>query len=346
MSDYKYFPQIDGLRTLACFSVILHHYTFTYNYGSFTIGTYGVEVFFVISGFLITLILLNNKKQNSLSRSKTIKKFMLKRILRLFPSYYLVLAILLVASLFGGVYLYRGNIFYFISYASNYYFFQNGFTVAALTHTWSLAVEEQFYLIWPMIILFLPKKRISSALWIFVGFGIFFKIYFHGMSMSRLLPFYHFDSLGLGGLIAYYYSTGGISVEHGLVKLFKTSIFQTATIVTLLVYFYSVKNSGIEFPIAVTLVSSALLIGTIFDLNGFLGSILRAGFMTYLGKISYGLYLYHKLIPEVVNPVFRHFSMDDSSLIKILLSIAITIGVSILSFKYFESFFLKIKSNL
>ncbi|MEK7392674.1 MAG: acyltransferase, partial [Fibrobacterota bacterium] len=154
----KYHEKIDGLRFVAIAFVLIEHFGPVLGH-RITAGYYGVDLFFVISGFLITNILLDSKKSFLVSY----KNFVGRRTLRIFPIYYLTLGFMLAI----GYQPCRDSILYLATYTFNYAWVYHQIPPAALTHFWSLAVEEQFYLFWPVFILALrrfPKVLFVSIL--------------------------------------------------------------------------------------------------------------------------------------------------------------------------------------
>src|SRR5208337_4189358 len=153
---------LDGIRALAVIAVMIQHF----DPGTvrwIKLGHVGVRVFFVLSGFLITGILLQARQSaeiDGLSKWRVLRNFYARRFLRIFPIYYLVILVTWVA----GIAEMRESVGWNLSYLSNFYFYQRGTGNYSVTHLWSLAVEEQFYLLWPLLILFLPRKWLAGAI--------------------------------------------------------------------------------------------------------------------------------------------------------------------------------------
>lgn len=143
-----YFEKIDGLRALAIGFVLVEHFAPSVGH-RVTAGYFGVDLFFVISGFLVTNILLRSRG----SFLSAYGKFVARRTLRIFPLYYLVLGILLLTGHQPA----RDQILYLATYTYNYAWIALALPTGYLTHFWSLALEEQFYLIWPPIVLCLRR---------------------------------------------------------------------------------------------------------------------------------------------------------------------------------------------
>ncbi len=203
-------PSLDGLRAISIALVILSH--FASNFGleiAYAVGNLGVRIFFIISGFLITLILVNEVDETS---TLNLKKFYFRRTLRIFPAYYFYICVLLIFTILGLCKIPLDCFLSPITYTSNYFASGNW----ELGHSWSLSVEEQFYLIYPGIFLFYgisktknillfivlitPLIRIINftILQLFVGYNIppWFVFAFHN----------NMDALAVGCLLALYRS--------------------------------------------------------------------------------------------------------------------------------------------
>ena len=187
-----YLPGLNGLRAIAALAVVFSHSTLAmpqFNlvfapFGTtsdgkpqgYLLASYGVSIFFVLSGFLISYLLLLEKELGKID----IKKFYIRRILRIWPLYYLFLALCIITLLAVGGAVDLRALFYYVFFAANIPFIYN-FAIPFLSHYWSLAVEEQFYLFWPWImmkikkhlfaiilILVILQNVIRVALWYFV----------------------------------------------------------------------------------------------------------------------------------------------------------------------------------
>src|SRR5438093_1124683 len=154
-------PALDGLRAVAVFTVIVYHFGI-----NAVPGDLGVSAFFVLSGFLITWLLLREHAANG---TVSLRRFYTRRVLRIFPAYYAFLAVsFAIDSVRGqpwGSSLGLSSLFYLV----NYYNALNGHPVTSIAHAWSLGIEEQFYLLWPMLLLLLLRGGAARAARVLTG---------------------------------------------------------------------------------------------------------------------------------------------------------------------------------
>lgn len=293
-TSHRHMPMLDGLRGLAVFLVLIHHWLpESHPLNIFPNGALGVNIFFVLSGFLITRILLENRidaEKNKVSRIKAVFKFMLRRSLRIFPIYYLLIGFLLI---YGYEHI-REYLVWYITYSVNYLFYANQSYMGFLSHLWSLAVEEQFYLIWPWLILLLPKRFIPYTIFLFILIGISSNFIFnnHGWWSMILTPTC-FDSFGIGGIMAYL-----MIFRSDLISKF-SKIMDYLIVFALVVF---LLNFFVLFDLPQrpyhSLIGLWLIIQCLRDSpNQFLRTIFGNRFLMFMGKISYGIYLYHLFIP-------------------------------------------------
>jgi peptidoglycan/LPS O-acetylase OafA/YrhL len=294
----KYYKNLDFLRFVAVSLVILQHWVLKQEY-IVDLGVIGVTVFFVLSGFLITKILLKNKaaiENGDYTLFKAYKNFYIRRSIRIFPIYYGLIVFLWV---FNHA-IVRENIFWFLTYTSNIKTFLDQSWQGTLGPLWSLAVEEQFYFIWPSVILLINKRLLLKTLFICVVLGPVFRI------ISMLFSIYFFDKVDLrvssgvlvtsnidlfaiGAILAY-------SIYHSediLVK-FKKYILLMSVLLFLIISQYHNSIIYHTFFVMIIAVWSYYIIEFLLKENkNFSQNIFQFRPFVYLGKISYGLYLYH-----------------------------------------------------
>lgn len=289
----QYRPHIDGLRTLAVVPVVLFHVGFPTLPGGFV----GVDVFFVISGYLITSVLLGDLERKQFS----IARFYQRRILRLLPALFAVLVGVWIASSF----LYfrpelesvGWQILAAATFSSNFYFWQQDgyFTATAeaqpLLHTWSLAVEEQFYIIFPILMYLLfrfARRRISVVLLAatVVSFvGCVAITYVSESTAFFMLPTRAWE-LGVGALLAVL----GTKMVRGR-WAHSLGIIGFVLIAGPMLFYHEGSPAFPGWSAALPVVGAALLIG--WGSGGMIGRLLSSGAMVYVGRISYSVYLWH-----------------------------------------------------
>lgn len=301
-----YMPQLDSLRAIAVFFVLLEHWLNEIPLLKlFPFGMSGVTLFFVLSGFLITQILLKSRdlsEQKNQNRIHSAKQFYIRRTLRIFPVYYLTILILYIFNVQNI----RDKILWFLFYASNIYFFKINNWDGNLSHLWTLAVEEQFYIIWPFIILFIPKKYLINAILGIILSGPVFRtaLFILGDGSQWSSSFIHIltpscmDCFGLGALLAFY----RVNTD----KFFqftskKAKIFLILNIISFMVLLFLEENfiSVFLFRFNVSLISLFIISKVSLGYTGFLKIIFENKMLMYLGKISYGMYLFHNFIPLI-----------------------------------------------
>jgi peptidoglycan/LPS O-acetylase OafA/YrhL len=291
--------QLDGLRAFAVLAVLLHHTLPDDITHKVDLGGYGVRLFFVLSGFLITGILLQARadgETQGVGRGSILYAFYARRFLRIFPLYY---AVLLIAYLGNAPGIREGTGWY-VSYLSNYYFAMKGAFGGAGSHLWSLAVEEQFYLFWPMLVLFLPRRGLpwlmmaavltgpASRLIVALGTG-------DNEVSTRVQTLACLDALGLGALLALRWQNGpaprwmlntalvaGALLLAGFYRMQVLSVGRTARLVT--------------GDLASALVFTWLVERAAVGMRGLGGRLLESRPLVYLGTISYGVYVYQNFI--------------------------------------------------
>jgi peptidoglycan/LPS O-acetylase OafA/YrhL len=300
-----YMPQLDTLRTFAVFLVLLGHWMSEEEWMKvFPYGMLGVTLFFVLSGFLITGILIKSRNisdQKNESKFHSAKQFYIRRTLRIFPIYYITLIVLFIFNIQNI----RSVFLWFLFYASNIYFFKIQSWQGSLSHLWTLAVEEQFYIIWPFIILFIPGKYLYRSIIGIILIGPVFRtiIFLFSRSdpnFSDILTPACMDYFGLGALLAYFRSNNIQSLEF---KNMRIKLFLLANIFSIIILYFLSDNLITEtiFKFNIAVICLSLISKASTGFSGFLKKVFENSVLMYLGKISYGLYLFHNFIPLVYN---------------------------------------------
>jgi peptidoglycan/LPS O-acetylase OafA/YrhL len=191
-----YYHRIDSLRCFAVLGVLFSHF-FNQNITKHLfIGTAGVDLFFVISGFLITEILFRYKDSDNTVCNK-LKLFYGRRLLRIFPIYYFYLFLVVFVFKVQDIKQVLSAVFYLFNFYE-----MNKDISPLLIHIWSLSIEEQFYLIWPFLILFIPQKNILKVIIFIIFFSLSAKILLPHVN-HKLLTVSSFEAFGIGALFAY-----------------------------------------------------------------------------------------------------------------------------------------------
>lgn len=350
MSSIKYRPEIDGLRAIAVISVIIYHLNENWLSGGFL----GVDIFFVISGFLITGIIITEIQQNSFS----LKQFYTRRIKRIYPAFITVMA--LVSFIASVIFIYndfnklRKTIELAIAFLSNFYLglTQGYFDLSAnenpVLHIWSLAVEEQYYLIFPLILILAYKKfREIKVLFIitlilffillatsFVSAN-FYKEVLHQPNIYYLSNL-RFPELLVGSLLAIYHNLSASKQASNLIAILSTLLLFSCLFL---------MNNNIAFIPGITLILpcifTALIIHTTSQ-NNIVKLCLSNKAIVFIGKISYSLYLYHWIFIAFAYYITGEKQINNQS---IAIVIILTIIFSVLSYYLIEQPIRKSKLN-
>jgi peptidoglycan/LPS O-acetylase OafA/YrhL len=368
--DGGHLPALDGVRGLAILVVLLFHFvvptspttladrTITW---LFSYGALGVDLFFVLSGFLITGILYESRNDGDY-----FKKFFMRRVLRIFPLYYGVLAVVffvvpVIPALQGTeiaglrehqawAWLYGVNVYLAI---------HDGWALSYIEHFWSLAVEEHFYLFWPFAVRLLAGNSrgllafsLSVALASFLARIVASLMGAGHVAITVLTPF-QLDALAMGAFLAVYIRKPGgeAAARHAILPL-------AAAGVAMFLLQFGVRHFGLAGDAALSfrsgafhLLFAALLLKAIYAQPDSLWSrFFRSGPMVALGKYSYGLYVYHHFFSYyfVTHATDRQLEALVGShiaalAIQTIAGMTASMAIAWLSFEFFEKQFLKLK---
>ncbi len=300
-------PSLDGLRTISVTLVVIAHFLYTVGYSDYlNLGILGVRFFFVISGFLITGLLL---KEFNKTRSISLTKFYFRRTLRIFPPYYFYLLVLFIATKFGLFDVPGKSFIAPVTYTSNYFASEYW----ELLHTWSLSVEEQFYLIYPFILLVLGRHKIVWVLGALILLCPFLRLIdFQIFDQSQKMWIYYgfhanADGLATGCLLAIFYQQ--LQKSRWYQKLLETRLF------FLIPIFLIWLNSQIDprqFYLGVVFTLSNLLIVLCLDwaitnYQNWFGIFLNSRPMTQIGVMSYSIYLWQQPFLKTTDPQWFNY---------------------------------------
>jgi peptidoglycan/LPS O-acetylase OafA/YrhL len=351
----KYIKQLDSIRAIAVLLVIIWHWIpRTTIISKLHTGGLGVDIFFVLSGFLITQILLDNRnKAENLqaSRKNVLKNFYVRRVLRIFPIYYLTILVILLLNHRLSLFVTKSEIWADLTYTNNFYAYFKKLWPVASPHFWSLAVEEQFYLLWPLLMLFIPKKFLFASITGFIMIGVVSQLLISDYEFGYVLTNTCFDCFGTGALLAYMmvYKPYALSKFHKLIS--------GLAIIGLLVLALDWRyNLSIRFGRFVHAILSTWIIGYILifkDRKTVLIQLLSNKVLMNVGKVSYGIYLYHvlymyigfKLWDWYVFPYLTFIRSEYLAWIFLLVNFWILYFIAWLSWKFIEIPFLSLKKR-
>lgn len=324
-------PQLDGLRAVAVTFVMAFH--FVPGVDRFApLGSIGVRLFFVLSGFLITRILLQSRQWPT---GSALRVFYARRALRIFPLFYLVLALAALVNI-GPV---RQTIGWHVTYLTNAYLFDRGSWHGSISHLWSLAVEEQFYLVWPVVMLTLPERRLPAVIATMMIAAPISRLLVGG-PMNSVLPTSCLDSLGAGALLAL------PTARAAMMKVGRVAGVPLF-IVSLVIRYAGHSSAGLDalLDAGVSLTSAWIIGRAAGGIGGSIGGLLSSPPIVYLGTISYGVYLFHGFMPYVLGRYVEGF-LDMPWPLRALLLTSATIAVASVSWRVFERRFLALKPRL
>jgi peptidoglycan/LPS O-acetylase OafA/YrhL len=366
-----FFPNLDGLRFISFMLVFLSHsmgkLIEDYATGNalvdqpllfiFGNGKMGVSVFFVLSGFLITYLILSEIQAFG---KLDVRSFYVRRTLRIWPLYFAILIFaflvfpLLQSFLSGGLTDTSRPLYYF-TFLSNFdvirmqetHAYQNLF----LAVTWSIAIEEQFYLAWPLLFYFVPVRFFKWIFFSILAASLLFMIC--NINREHVLSFHTFSAvfdLAAGGLAAYYSLRSRFIAFFGKLS-FSSRIFIYITGILLLIF----RNTLFSFEygfILKKIIAVLYFAGVILDQN-FNSSLRmkfsRFAFMSKWGKYTYGLYLLHTIALLLVAKLFIMAQLQMKNVFVTiayaLISLLLSFLMAWLSYHYFEKYFLKLKAR-
>lgn len=332
----KHIHGFDGLRAFAVLSVMFYHL----GWPGFGFGWAGVPFFFVLSGFLITGILLDNKEDQPRHFFTT---FYMRRTLRIFPLYFAFLGIVFVWCAFLGIH--TQGWWYFILYVQNYYLGAREFQLIPgqdIAHTWSLAVEEQFYLLWPLIVYFVSTKRLKLLIAALIVVSIVSRYLLatksHFVAFAPLSS--NFDTLCLGAYLAIVRRDSPRLLNRTSVGFFVAGVLAIA---------WNVVYPGFGLNASNTM----FMLAQAFFFAGIVGITACYRFaplgwkpLAYTGKISYGLYILHAFSFNVFSvAIYNHWMPDLGKPVMDTLRLIATFAIAVASFHLMEAPILRLKDR-
>lgn len=348
----EYYRRLDGLRCFAITLVLIDHFGGIIS-KKLPLGPYGVNLFFVISGFLITSILMNMRFD---SFGNAYFKFMLRRALRIFPIYYITILTLWLLQMETV----KNNITWLLTYTYNYAWVYFSLPENQINHFWSLCVEEQFYLFWPLLILSFQKspKILLSIIIFLILLGnaqSMFNIFpclskYNNVSLLTKLP-----ALCIGSFTTVYINY--YKMPHSFFKSKFVEIIVILILLITLLFNFTAKE------LVLSLCSAFLVVKTThYDLNvNSLNDLLSNKLAVFIGSISYGIYIFHLPLSYyvtifIINPLFfwinslnivyLDFLSHHDWILKLPICAITSILLAYISYKIIESPILKLKNKI
>jgi peptidoglycan/LPS O-acetylase OafA/YrhL len=340
--------QLDSLRTFAVAIVAWVHWGPPSLH--FGLPWYvGVNLFFVLSGFLITGILLDCRWPAGAENPRRVfsmRQFYIRRFLRIFPLYYMVLLALFLFNIEPV----RKTIVWHLFYGTNFYFMHHGGWHGQISHFWSLSVEEQFYVFWPLLVLFTPRKKlvllVGGLILLSPVYRIFMSLVLPSVKVTEVMTIANFDSLGMGAMLSLlrhpkirFQPADWLKRHKRLIAWLSFGCYVCIYVVyrrlwsTMWIEALECTFLAVFFACIVHAVSKGV--------GGIRGKILGFRPFLYLGKISYGLYIFHNLAVFTVIPTLNILHLPGSWAgflpVRLLLEVSWTVAASALSWHLLES---------
>jgi peptidoglycan/LPS O-acetylase OafA/YrhL len=341
MAEKIHLKGLNGLRALAAMAVVISHINLLLDNiglpkaGALPLANFGVTIFFALSGFLITYLLLHEKTR---MHTIDVKKFYIRRALRIWPLYFLYLG---VAMTVCGWTMYADVLYYYLFFIPNVAFVI-GVAIPLLKHYWSLGVEEQFYLFWPLLMRYV-SNILRCLIWFVV---VFFALkvlvkYSASNEVYALLHYSRFGCMAIGAIGAwfYFYQKEKINFLHA----YWIQAIAWATLLMIALnkfYVFSIIDHEIVAVITVILIYNQAEGRSFINLN--------TRVPNYLGGISFGMYVYNPLVIFAFESLLKDQMLAPSvfnyCLIYIFI-ILIVVLVSHISYRFFEKRFLHVKER-
>jgi len=306
----KVIPSLNGIRAISILIVIFSHYKILTDSLRHILplqllenGALGVNVFFIISGYLITYLLLEEEKKYG---KVSLTNFYKRRTLRIFPAYYFLLLVYFILQQKKLIFLSDNSWLTALTYTKYFNHSLDGIS----EHLWSLSVEEHFYLLWPFVFVFLPSKR-TAVLLIFIVLVPLIRIYAYNHSfkyfeIDALTIFQRADSLLFGCLLAIHYDKFCFYFNK-IFKAVKFPLLFVFLLLTLIIFIdeinktYNLHLGIITIPLlgssgTITILVILMLIVYSINYTGWWHRFLNSKPMDYIGRLSYSLYLWQQLI--------------------------------------------------
>jgi peptidoglycan/LPS O-acetylase OafA/YrhL len=310
-------------------------------------------MFFCLSGFLITGILLGIKSPAARGKFAGLKSFYIRRALRIFPIYYLTIAIAIAIGYQPA----RDHAVRFLTYSLNLPGLGLSEGLGALSHFWSLSVEEQFYLFWPLAVLSLPRPVLPKVVLALIGLSLLYKMSFAAVGAPYKMIFFRIpgciDSLGLGSLLALQHDPSRTSetvrpfvIAGKLGGCLWVAMTATRTVLGIDPFYRGYLPFGVLYFFVSALTFTGLIASALMKSEGLLSRALEHPWAIHLGRISYGVYVYHFIIPYLLGWANGKYLLHmESPWILALLSVGLSLLAAEFSWHWIERPFLSCKQR-
>lgn len=363
-----FFENLDGLRFLCFLSVFLFHsfysdfeYITTSNVYHFIKrdllgnGNLGVNCFFVLSGFLITFLLIEEKKLNG---NISLKNFWIRRILRIWPLFYCCILygfyiFPIVKSFIGESFKETASIQYYLIFLNNFDLINKGGIANApsLVVLWSIAVEEQFYLFWPIMLYFLPIKKYWIAFVIIILGSLFFRAFYQSGLFYEYHTFSCIGDMGVGAFGAWLVAEKS-SFRNRISNLSKPNLFFLYGVFILCFFYRGLLNmtfvTSVFERVFIAIIFLLIILEQSFCKNS-LFKFSQFKIISKLGKISYGLYCLHFIAISITTNITKRLGLNkhfwEVFILETVIALILTIIISTISYKILEKPFLKLKDK-
>jgi len=340
-----YRPQLDGLRCFAALSVLVCHFAPQGGriLAAFRWGDAGVQLFFVLSGFLITSIVLRVRGDATHAGQPavvTLRRFYLRRFLRILPPYYALLAVTAALDVPGV----RDALGWHLTYTTNVHLARVGEWRDNVFHFWTLAVEEQFYLVWPAVVLTAPRRVLVPCCLTAMALAPAYRLAATQAGWTEttiyVLPIANVDTLAAGALLALLGADPASHAARDRLLALGGRVGIPVAIATIVA-----RNLGASEAVeshvwraSLLLVGPWLVAGAATGFGGTARRVLESAPVLYLGKVSYGIYLYHVFAPLVVRRLAPQLALGAvPHAVTVTAWSAVTLGIAALSWHVLEA---------
>lgn len=359
VSRREYLPELDGLRFCAFAVVFLHHalphdpslYTAvglsvtaaSWLVSSLQAGGFGVDLFFALSSYLITRLLLKELEQFG---SLDLKRFYLRRTLRIWPLYFffLITASLVVPLLLPKEELSAPYLIGYSLFSGNWIVGALGYPSSVAAPLWSVSIEEQFYLVWPLAVGWAGKAKIRNVAIAMLGISAATRLILWQLDVPHpgvwTNTFARLDPIALGALVA--------TSRRMPVAVWASPLVMV--VLGLASWVFSSRYLSLDGPGALLLyplvgAGSAMCVAAALNSSGSIAKVLSLPVLAFLGKISYGLYVFHVLAIQLADRVEWLSGSAAGYAAKVLIAFGLTILIAALSYQFLEKPFLLLKSR-